>query len=50
MVVVEYVVLLVVEFDVWVVCVLVVVWVEETDTIRVLEAWSLASMPEAVIV
>ena len=51
MAVVEYV-LFVVEFDVWVVYVdvVVVVWVEETLTVKVLEAESSASMPDAVIV
>jgi hypothetical protein len=51
MAVVEYVVLIVVEFDVWVVYVdAVVVWVEEALTVSVLEAESPASMPDAVIV
>ncbi len=52
MAVVEYVVLFVVEFDVWVVNVdlVVVVWVEETLTVKVLEAESPASMPDAAIV
>jgi ABC-type transport system involved in Fe-S cluster assembly fused permease/ATPase subunit len=51
MAVVEDVVLLVVEFDVWFVYVdVVVVWVGEALTVKVLEAESPASMPDAVIV